>query len=138
MGDEHGRKVLAPGYACEEPSDVIKRVALGWKGERDGKSQPPDVGSTRSFNWERLKQPEADMDHCGIDLAIESSSVCVTDRRGKVLLERVIATEETALREVFAGRRPMRCLLEASPLAEWAADLLEGWRRSSGRCWSLW
>ena len=63
------------------------------------------------------------MDHCGIDLAMESSSVCVTDRRGKVLLERVVATEEASLREVFDGRRSMRCLLEASPLAEWAADL---------------
>ena len=60
------------------------------------------------------------MDHCGIDLAMESSSVCVTDRRGKVLVERVVATEEASLREVFAAYRPMRCLLEASPLAEWA------------------
>ncbi len=41
--------------------------------------------------------------------------------------ERVIATEEAALGKVFAGRPRMSCLLEASPLAEWMADLLEGW-----------
>jgi hypothetical protein len=29
MGVEHGWKVLVPGYACEEPSDVVKRVAFG-------------------------------------------------------------------------------------------------------------
>jgi transposase len=67
------------------------------------------------------------MEHCGIDLATKSSSVCITDGRGLVLVERVVATEEAALREVFAGRRRMSCLLEASPLAEWAASLLEGW-----------
>jgi hypothetical protein len=119
-------RFLCRGESARNPSDVVKRAAFGR--ERGMlRSQPPDVGSTRSFSRERLKQPEADMDHCGIDLAMESSFVCVTDRRGKVLLERVVATEEAALREVFAGRRWMRCLLEASPLAEWAADLLEGW-----------
>lgn len=67
------------------------------------------------------------MEHCGIDLAIKSSSVCITDGRGLVLVERVVPTEETAFREIFAGHRRMSCLLEASPLAEWAASLLEGW-----------
>jgi transposase len=67
------------------------------------------------------------MHHCGIDLAIKSSSVCITDRRGRVLEERVVATEEGALCEVFAGRARMSCLMEASPLAEWVANLLEGW-----------
>ncbi len=67
------------------------------------------------------------MEHCGIDLALESSWICVTDRRGKVLLEVAVRTEEAALREVFAGRRRMSCLMEASPLAEWVADLLETW-----------
>jgi transposase len=67
------------------------------------------------------------MEHCGIDLAVKSSSVCITDRRGVILEERVVATEEATLGVVFCGRRRMQILLEASPLAEWAADLLDGW-----------
>src|SRR5712692_10499020 len=90
------------------------------------KSQPPDVGGTRSFSWERLKQPEADMEHCGIDLAVRSSSICVTEESGKVLEERVVATEEEAFTEFFGGRKQMSCLVEASPLAEWAAKVVEG------------
>jgi len=65
--------------------------------------------------------------HCGIDLALRSSWVCITNGKGVILEERVVATEEAELEEVFAGRRGMSCLLEASPLAEWMAKLLEGW-----------
>ena len=66
------------------------------------------------------------MEHCGIDLAVRSSSICVTDESGKVLKELVLATEEEALRGFFEGRGQMSCLVEASPLAEWTAKVLEG------------
>jgi len=66
------------------------------------------------------------MEHCGIDLAVRSSSICVTDESGRVLKELVLATEEEALRGVFEGRGQMSCLVEASPLAEWTAKVLEG------------
>jgi transposase len=65
------------------------------------------------------------VEHCGIDLAVESSAICITDGRGTVRVEQAVATEETAWRGFFGGRRKMRCLVEASPLAEWAAGLLE-------------
>jgi transposase len=123
MGEEHGTTAPARLCKCDEPSDVGKAGS----GPRMLKSQPPDVGNTRSFDRERLKQPEADMEHCGIDLAVSSSSVCITDVRGRILVEQAVATEEEALREVFAGRPRTQCLVEASPLAEWVSNLLEGW-----------
>lgn len=65
------------------------------------------------------------MEHCGIDLAVKSSSVCITDGAGKVVLERVVATDEEGLASVLRGRAGLRCLLEASPLAEWVAQVVE-------------
>lgn len=67
------------------------------------------------------------MEHCGIDLAGKSSSVCVTDGAGRVVLERVVGTDEGGLGSVLRGRARLRCVLEASPLAEWAAGLVERW-----------
>lgn len=66
------------------------------------------------------------MEHCGIDLAVKSSSVCIADAGGRVVLERVVATGEEGLGSVLRGRRRLRCLLEASPLAEWMAEVVEG------------
>lgn len=67
------------------------------------------------------------MEHCGIDLAERSSSVCLIDSGGLVVLERVVTTDEAGLGLVLKGRGAVRCLLEASPLAEWVARLVEGW-----------
>lgn len=69
---------------------------------------------------------EADVEHCGIDVATKSSSICITDGRGLIVLERVVATDEAGLRGVLGGRRRMRCVLEAGPLAEWLAEVIEG------------
>ena len=66
------------------------------------------------------------MEHCGIDLSLKSSSVCVTDGAGRVLLERVVRTDEEGLGSVLRGRKRLRCLLEASPMAEWVAEVVEG------------
>lgn len=65
------------------------------------------------------------MEHCGIDLAGKSSSVCVIDGGGRVILERVVTTDQRGLGSVLRGRAGLRCVLEASPLAEWAAKLVE-------------
>jgi hypothetical protein len=59
------------------------------------------------------------MEHCGIDVAVKSSSICILSGRGSVVLERVVSTDETGLGSVLRGRRRMRCVLEAGPLAEW-------------------
>lgn len=66
------------------------------------------------------------MEHCGIDLSVKSSSVCITDGAGKVVVERVVTTDEGGLGSVLRGRERLRCLLEASPLAEWVAGVVEG------------
>jgi transposase len=66
------------------------------------------------------------VEHCGIDLAVKSSVVCVTDGKGRVVLERAVATSEAGLAGVLGGRPRLRCLLEASPLAEWVAEIIEG------------
>jgi len=42
-----------------------------------------------------------------------------------VVLEQVITTDETGLAGVLSGRRRMRCVLEAGPLAEWMSKLIE-------------
>src|SRR6266542_422611 len=69
---------------------------------------------------------EADVARCGIDVAMKSSSICITDGRGVVLLERAVTTDEAGLRGVLGGRRRMHCVLEAGPLAEWLAGVVEG------------
>jgi transposase len=65
------------------------------------------------------------VEHCGIDVALKSSSVCILDGRGAVVLERAVSTDEIGLRAVLGGRRRMRCVLEAGPLAEWLAGVVE-------------
>jgi transposase len=73
----------------------------------------------------RLKRREADVENCGIDVATKSSAVCILDRRGRVVLEEAISTDEVGLARVLAGRPRMRCVLEAGPLAEWFSSILE-------------
>jgi transposase len=73
----------------------------------------------------RLKRQEADMESCGIDLAVRSSAICVMRDGGVIVAERGVPTEEEGLQAAVAGRARMVCVLEASPLAEWAAGVLE-------------
>jgi transposase len=65
------------------------------------------------------------VDNCGIDVATKSSSVCILDKRGTVVLEQVVSSDEVGLASVLRARRRMRCVLEAGPLAEWISKLLE-------------
>ena len=65
------------------------------------------------------------MDNCGIDVAMKSSAVCIVDGRGAVVLEEAVTTDESGLASVLKGRRRMRCVLEAGPLAEWLSRLIE-------------
>ncbi|MEX1244832.1 MAG: IS110 family transposase [Thermoanaerobaculia bacterium] len=65
------------------------------------------------------------MENCGIDVAMKSSSVCILDRRGGVVLEQVVSSDEAGLASVLKARGRMRCVLEAGPLAEWISRLLE-------------
>ncbi|HEU5250768.1 MAG TPA: IS110 family transposase [Thermoanaerobaculia bacterium] len=63
--------------------------------------------------------------NCGIDVALKSSSVCVLDGRGRIVLEKVVSTDEVGFGSVLGARRRMRCVLEAGPLAEWISQLIE-------------
>lgn len=65
------------------------------------------------------------MNYCGIDLASKTSAVCIDDEAGRVVTECEVATDEDGFRTRLAHLSPLRCVLEASPLAEWAAQLLE-------------
>ena len=65
------------------------------------------------------------MEYCGIDLASKTSAICVIDGKGKVILEQVLFTEEGDVRTQLGRCEPMQIVIEACPLAEWAARLLE-------------
>lgn len=62
------------------------------------------------------------MDHyAGIDVSLESSSVCIVDGRGKLVREGKVASEPAALIDWFvaSGLSLTRIGLEAGPLSQW-------------------
>ncbi len=63
--------------------------------------------------------------YCGIDLASKTSAMCVMDGKGEVVWEQMVLTKEDDLYTEFGRWRRLRIVLEASPLAEWMARLLE-------------
>lgn len=65
------------------------------------------------------------MNYCGIDLASKASAVCVMDLGGEIVREDVIPTDEDGYRSGLKDGEPMQIVIEASPLAEWAARVLE-------------
>ena len=65
------------------------------------------------------------MNYCGIDLANKSSAICIIDERDRVLHEAQINTEQADLHQVLGGHGRLRVVIEASPLAEWVARIVE-------------
>jgi transposase len=65
------------------------------------------------------------MNYCGIDLANKTSAICIVDEKDRVLRERSIRTESDDLAEALSGLGRLRVVIEASPLAEWVAGLVE-------------
>ena len=65
------------------------------------------------------------MYYCGIDLASKTSAMCVLDGKSKVVWEQVLRTDEGDIRTEMGRWRKLRIVIEASPLAEWAARVLE-------------
>jgi transposase len=59
--------------------------------------------------------------YAGIDVSLESSSVCIVDAEGRIIREAKVASEREALIDWFAGLGvPMeRIGLEAGPLSQW-------------------
>ncbi len=79
------------------------------------------------------------MENCGIDVATKSSSVCILDGRGKVLLEQAVSSDEAGLASVLKGRRRMRCVRDVAKLLVEAAHVLLTRKRGSCRLkrWGL-
>ena len=65
------------------------------------------------------------MKYCGIDLASKSSSICVLNDDGKILRERDVFTDKDGFRQGLSRYKGLKCVIEASPLAEWVAQTLE-------------
>ena len=59
--------------------------------------------------------------YAGIDVSLESSSVCVVDANGRIVREAKVGSEPEALIAWFEGLkvRPSRVGLEAGPLSQW-------------------
>jgi len=65
------------------------------------------------------------MMYCGIDLASKTSAVCILNDQGVIVREQMVETEAEPLSEALAERGRLRCVVEAAPLAEWVAQVLE-------------
>lgn len=63
--------------------------------------------------------------YCGIDLAVKSSVFCMVNKRGQLVSEDELPTDEKCFERTFGGFDAMRVVVEASPLAEWVCQLLE-------------
>lgn len=62
------------------------------------------------------------MEHyAGIDVSLESSSICAVDASGRIVREAKVASEPEALIAWFEGLEigPSRIGLEAGPLSQW-------------------
>ena len=64
------------------------------------------------------------MEHCGIDLHLKSSEVCVLDEAGELVETARIPTTEVGLRRWFGGRAGMRICLEVRGMSAWAERIL--------------
>ncbi len=65
------------------------------------------------------------MYYCGIDLASKTSALCVMDGTGRIAMERTCPTDADGFRQALRGYPGLRCVIEACPLSEWVAALLE-------------
>ena len=65
------------------------------------------------------------MNYCGIDLASRESAVVILDESGQELRRVSVETELSGFREALRGLGPLRVIIEASPLAEMAANYVE-------------
>jgi transposase len=64
--------------------------------------------------------------YCGIDLGNKEIVLCILDGRRQVIAEEQVATNKKSLRQVLKGYKAMTCVVEASPLAEWLCNEVEG------------
>jgi len=67
------------------------------------------------------------MEYGAIDLHTRESEIRIVSEDGTEVFARRVATRPDALARVFAGRAPLRVLLESGTESEWVAQSLEGW-----------
>jgi len=65
------------------------------------------------------------MEYGAIDLHLKASLIRIVDADGVVILDRTVATTRAALTQVFAGRGPLRVLVESGTESEWVAQTVE-------------
>ena len=65
------------------------------------------------------------MNYCGIDLASKASAICIMTESRDIVLERESPTDEDGFRQALKDCRGLCCVVEASPLSEWVAQILE-------------
>ena len=65
------------------------------------------------------------MEYGAIDLHLKASLIRIVDADGVVLVDRTVATTRAALTQVFAGRAPLRVLVESGTESEWVAQTIE-------------
>ena len=65
------------------------------------------------------------MNYCGIDLASKASAICVMEAQQELVFEGRCPTDEDGFRQALKAYRGLCCVIEASPLSEWAAGILE-------------
>ena len=65
------------------------------------------------------------MEYGAIDLHLKRSLIRIIDDCGQLVLERSVPTSREGLHQGFAGRAPMRVLLETGTESEWVAQTVE-------------
>jgi len=66
------------------------------------------------------------MAYAGIDIANRTSAICLLDGEGNIEREMTVGTDEGSLASALSATSRRRVVLEASPLAEWVAAVIEG------------
>ena len=65
------------------------------------------------------------MEYGAIDLHKQNSLIRIVDATGTVVLDRTITTTREGFTRVFAGRAPLRVLVESGTESEWVAQTVE-------------
>ncbi len=65
------------------------------------------------------------MEYCGIDLANKTSAICVMTDDRRIVYEVDCPTDDDGVGQALKAYSGLRCVIEASPLSEYVAEILE-------------
>lgn len=65
------------------------------------------------------------INYCGLDVSNKSTAICVINEAGEIQKEVMASTEASAITKVLRGFGKVKCVIEASPLAESLATGIE-------------